>query len=223
MIVTRTIRYQYEPGFIKYQMRMNISGLKTTLIRGLTLAVPLAIVGYVLIRVIQIIRKLITPIATKIGIHHVLGNATLSIITVLLIILFIFGLGLLMQIRIVLRLRQRLEDTILHFAPSLNYFKLMADDKLKVTNSQNEWKPVLVFSEEKYNAAFIVEETEQLVTLFVSKGTSLKDGEIMTVYRKDVTIHPATYEELDKFSRAFGKGFISILENNEAVAVEKQS
>ncbi len=167
---------------------MKFSGLKTTLIRGLTLAVPLAIVGYVLIRVIQIIRKLITPIATKIGIHHVLGNATLSIITVLLIILFIFGLGLLMQIRIVLRLRQRLENTILHFAPSLNYFKLMADDKLKVTDSQNEWKPVLVFSEEKYNAAFIVEETEQLVTLFVSKGTSLKDGEIMTVYRKDVTV-----------------------------------
>src|SRR4249919_1345648 len=105
MIVTRTIRYQYEPGFIKYKMLMNFSALKTTLIRGLTLAVPLAIVGYVLIRVILIIRKLITPIATKIGIHHVLGNATLSIITVLLIILFIFGLGLLMQIRIVLRLR----------------------------------------------------------------------------------------------------------------------
>ncbi len=191
---------------------MKFSGLKTTLIRGLTLAVPLAIVGYVLVRVIQVIRKLITPIATKIGIHHVLGNATLSIITILLIILFIFGLGLLMQIRIVLRLRQRLENTILHFAPSLNYFKLMADDKLKVRDSQNEWKPVLVFSEEKYNAAFIVEETEEMLTLFVSKGTSLKDGEIMTVYKKDVTIFPATYEELDKFSRAFGKGFISIIE-----------
>jgi len=202
---------------------MKFSGIKTTLIRGLTLAVPLFIVVYVLIRFIQIVRKIITPIATKMGIHHILGNATLTILTILLVLLFILALGLLAKIRMVSNVRQKLENTILHFVPSLNYFKLMADDKLKVTDSQNEWKPVLVFSEEKYNAAFIVEESEQLVTLFVSKGTSLKDGEIMTVNRKDVTIVPATYDELNKFSRAFGKGFISILEKNNTLTVEKQS
>jgi uncharacterized membrane protein len=192
---------------------MKFAGLKTTLIRGLTLAVPLAIVVYVLIRMIQVIRKIITPFSTKIGIHRMLGNATLTILAVLLILIFIFLLGLLMQISFISETRQQLENTILKFVPSLNYLKLMAADKLEVQNSQNSWKPVLVFSEEKYSAAFIVEETETLVTLFVSKGTSLKEGEILTANKKDVQLFPATYEQLNKFSRGFGKGFISIIEN----------
>jgi uncharacterized membrane protein len=192
---------------------MNFSGLKTNLIRGLTLAVPLLIVLYVFIRMIQIIRKIITPVATKLGIRHILGNATLTILTILLILIFILLLGLLARIRTVSNARQKLENMILHFVPSLNYFKMMADDKLKLTDSQNEWKPVLVFSEEKYSAGFIVEESEELVTLFVSKGTSLKDGEILTANKKDVLLFPATYEDLNNFSRAFGKGFISIIEN----------
>jgi hypothetical protein len=187
--------------------------LKTTLIRGLTLAVPLVIVAYVCIRMIQITRKVITPVATKIGIHRFLGNATLTILTVAVILILILLLGLLTQIGFVSKIRQQMENAILRFIPSLNYFKLMADDKLKVDDSQNEWKPVLVLSGKKYSAGFIVEETELMITLFVSKGTSLKEGEILTTNKKDVTIIPATYDQLNKFSRAFGKGFISIVEN----------
>ena len=200
---------------------MKFSNIRTTIIRGLTLAVPLAVIAYVFIRMIDIIRKVITPLSLKLGINRLLGNATLTILTLLLILIIVFILGLLTRFASVSTIRQQLENIIIRFVPSLHYLKLMAADKLTIANSQPAWKPVLVFSEEKYSAGFIVEESELLVTIFVSKGTSLKDGEILTANKADVLLFPATYEQLDRFSREFGKGFISII--NQAVKQQKTS
>jgi hypothetical protein len=150
--------------------------------------------------------------------HVVTSIGVGPILTVIFIMILILLLGLLTQIGFVSKIRQQMENAILRFIPSLNYFKLMADDKLKVDDSQNEWKPVLVLSGKKYSAGFIVEETELMITLFISKGTSLKEGEILTTNKKDVTIIPATYDQLNKFSRAFGKGFISIIEKGKEIS-----
>jgi hypothetical protein len=144
-----------------------------------------------------------------------LGGATLTVIAILIIVLIIFLLGVLMQISYVSHLSQKLEDLILKFVPSLNYLKLMATDQLELENAQNTWKPVLLFIESRFNAAFIVEETQAMVTLFVSKTVSLKEGEIVTAYKKDILMVPATYEQLHKFSRACGRGFISVVESQK--------
>jgi hypothetical protein len=64
----------------------------------------------------------------------------------------------------------------LKFIPSLNHLKVMAADKLNLESSQNVWKPALVYFEEKYNAAFIVEEGELMVSLFLTKTNSFKEG-----------------------------------------------
>jgi uncharacterized membrane protein len=192
---------------------MKFANLRTTLIRGLTLAVPLAIVGYVLFRVIQIIRKIIAPVVTKLGIHRILGGATVTILAILLLLIVILLLGLLMRVSFIAGIRQKMEDTILRFVPSLNYLKLMEANQLDLKNSQNSWKPVLINAGDKFHAAFIVEESDDLITLFVSKGTSLKEGEILTTFKKNVTTIPATFDLLNKYSKAFGKGFISMAKN----------
>jgi len=194
-----------------------MNSLKKIFIRGLTLAVPLAIILYVFGRILEIIKKVIAPVAEKWGIHRLLGDATLTILAILFIALIILFLGFLLRIDSVSKIRQQIEDLILKFVPSLNFLKLMAADKLELANSQNAWKPVLLFIESRYNAAFIVEEDESMVTLFVSKGTTLKDGEIVTAYKKDILIVPATYEQLNKFSRSFGKGFISVVNKAKKV------
>jgi hypothetical protein len=190
-----------------------MAALKKIFFRGLALAVPLGIVGYVFYRILHIIERIISPVTIKLGIHRILGGATITILALLLILLFILLLGLLMKISVVSGIRQKMEDTILKFVPSLNYLRLMGADKLDPEDSHNNWKPVLLNAEGKYHAAFIVEETETLITLFVSKGTSLKEGEILTTHKKDITVIPATFEQLDKFSKGFGKGFISLIED----------
>jgi uncharacterized membrane protein len=193
---------------------MKNTGLKTTLVRGLTLAVPVVVITYVFIRITGIFEKMIGPVAEKMGIDKIFGQLTLTIIALLIIILLILLLGLMMQIPVVANMGKETEAIVLKFIPSLNQLKVMAADKLNIENSQNAWKPVIVLLEQKYNGAFIIEESNDLITLFVSKGTSLQEGEIVTTQKKEVSITPVTYDELHKCSKAFGKGYISLIKVN---------
>ena len=63
------------------------------------LAIPLAIVLYVFGRIVGIFKKIIAPLAAKMGIDRILGELTLTIFAIALIILIILLLGLLMQIQ----------------------------------------------------------------------------------------------------------------------------
>ena len=51
---------------------------KTTLVRGLALGIPIAVILYVFIRILVVIEKLISPAAEAIGIQRLLGEITLN-------------------------------------------------------------------------------------------------------------------------------------------------
>jgi uncharacterized membrane protein len=190
---------------------MKPRGLKRIFFRGMALAFPLAVMGYIFIRIVVIFQKTIQPVAIKLGVQRVLGAATLTIFAILLILLVILVLGLLMQFSGVSIIRQQLEDTIMKFIPSLNHLKALEADNIDLENSQTTWKPILLLFEQKYSAAFIIEENGDFITLFVSKGTNLKQGEILTTNKKDVILIPASFQELHKYSKAYGKGYISLI------------
>jgi len=186
---------------------------KTTLGRGLALAVPLAIVLYVFLRVIEVFKKLIAPVAEKIGVDRVRGELVLTILAIALIILIIVLLGLLMQITVVATVRSQVENIILKFVPSLNQLKLMAADTLDLDTEENTWRPVLLYTKEKakYNPAFIVEEDEEMLTLFICLETNIRKGEILIVNKEKVSTIPISFTDLHKCTRAAGKGFLGII------------
>ena len=186
---------------------------KTILGRGLALAVPLAIVLYVFLRVIEVFKKLIAPVAEKIGVDRVRGELVLTILAIALIILIIVLLGLLMQITVVATVRSQVENIILKFVPSLNQLKLMAADTLDLDTEENTWRPVLLYTKEKakYNPAFIVEEDEEMLTLFICLETNIRKGEILIVNKEKVSTIPISFTDLHKSTRAAGKGFLGII------------
>lgn len=151
---------------------------KRILGRGLALAVPLAIVLYVFMRIVGVFEKIISPIAAKMGIQKVLGELTLTIFAVILIIIIILLLGLLMQIAIVSAIRSQVEDVILKFVPSLNQLKLMAADNLDLETAENAWRPVLLYTKEKakYNPAFVVGRAKSLLRYLFATKPTLKEA-----------------------------------------------
>jgi hypothetical protein len=179
----------------------------------LALAIPIAIITYVFIRIIGVIELLIKPIATKFGIDKFFGELTLSLIAVFLILICITFLGYLMRIAAVSKIQKEIESVILNILPSLNYLKVMENDFVKLENNQNAWSPVLLFNENKYCPAFIIEEDDNLITLFICKGTGLKEGEILTTYKEEVKLIPTTITELFKCSKDYGKGYLGIIKN----------
>ena len=185
--------------------------LKRTFGRGLALAIPLAVLGYVFVRIVGVFEKMITPLAGKMGVDRLLGELTLTLLACLLIVVLILFLGMLMKISLISRLGTDMESVILRFIPSLNQLKSIANEKLDLGIAQDTWKPVIMLHEQKYSPALIIEENDTLITLFVSKGTSLKDGEILITNKGEVRLHPITAHELHMCSKAFGKGFLSLI------------
>ena len=120
-----------------------------------------------------------------------------------------------------------MESLVLKFIPSLYQLKAMADDKLELQNAKDTWKPVILLHENKYSAAFIIEEEGDLITLLVSKTVTLSDIEILITKKSEVKTIPVNYMDLQKCSKAFGKGFISLIngsnpEGMQSSEVEKK-
>ena len=184
---------------------------KTTLVRGLALGIPIAVILYVFIKILVVIEKLISPAAEAIGIQRLLGEITLTILALSVIMLFVLLLGLLTRIRKVETVRTEMEALVLKFIPSLYQLKAMADDKLELQNAKDTWKPVILLHENKYSAAFIIEEEGDLITLLVSKTVTMNDTEILVTKKSEVKTIPVNYMDLQKCSKAFGKGFISLI------------
>jgi uncharacterized membrane protein len=194
---------------------MSKTKFKTVLGRGIALAIPVAIVLYVFLRIIGMLKKAIAPVAADIGIQHIWGELTLTIFAIILIIGIILLLGLLMQITVVASISTQVEDIILKFIPSLNQIKLLAADSLDLDTEEISWRPVLVYTIEKakYNPAFIVDEDEEMVTLLLCLEPNIKKGEILIVNKEKIKIIPITFTELHRCSRAAGKGYLEIIKS----------
>lgn len=194
-----------------------LDAFKKALGRGLALAIPLAIVLYVFAKIVGVFTKIIAPVAHKIGVAHILGELTLTIFAIILIILIILFLGLLMRIAVVATIRTQVEDIILKFVPSLNQLKLLAADTLDLEDAETTWRPVLLYVKEKgkYSPAFVVEEDDERVTLFVLFETAMQKGEVAVYDRERITLTPLSFTQLHAANRAAGKGFLSLIKEHQ--------
>ena len=180
------------------------------------MAIPLGVALYVFARIVKACEKLIAPMATKLGIDRLLGDLTLLILTVLLLLLVIYALGLLMGIGVVAVFGKSLESTVLKLFPSLSYFKTMASEKLDFRDESTNWKAVILFYEDSYQGGFIIEEEPDLITFYVMKGTTLNDGEVHIIPREKVKFFEIPPSELVHRSRQYGKGFLSLIKQHSA-------
>lgn len=184
---------------------------KKTIIKGIALGAPLGIAVYILLRFIKIFEKIIAPFAKKFEVETIFGEITLSILAVLFMVVLAFLLGLLMQFPFVANIRRKIEAVILNMFPSLNRLKLMATEKLDIENAANKWRPVLLQKGKEYLPAFIIDEAGDWVTFAKVKAPSTEPGDIVVTNRSEVSYTEISMEEMKKFNKQFGKGYISLI------------
>jgi hypothetical protein len=185
--------------------------LKKTIVRGIALALPLSIVVYVVYRFFKIFEKAIAPIAKKFGVDSILGELTLTFFSVLVMFVIVLVLGLLMRISFIADIRKDVEGWILKFIPSLNHLKLMAAEKLDLENAVTKWKPVLVLKGDQYMPAFVIEENSDWIVLAITKAPTTEPKDVQILKRSSVVYQEITMKQMGDFNKAFGKGYLSII------------
>jgi uncharacterized membrane protein len=192
-------------------MNMTFQNIKRTIGRGLALAIPLGVVLYIFIKFLGMTERVLGPLATKLGYDRILGGLTLTILSILFILILIFILGLFMRLAVIASLGNKMEDVVLKIIPSLANLRTIAKEKLDLEDQSTGWKPVMVLYEKKYMPAFVIEENDKLITLYLIKNQSFNDGEFVIVEKNEVSLFPATASEINQYSRQYGKGFLSLI------------
>lgn len=190
---------------------MNKTKLKTIFADGLILALPLAIAVYFFTKVLIGFRAMVKPFALKLGIERIFGGLTLSILATLLIVVCIMLLGLAMRLSVVEKIRTELERILLKFFPPLNQLKGMLADRLDREEATNAWKAVILCQGNKFEPAFLVEETEEAANFFVVKGPSVQDGSTLILSKQNLNYFPITSSDLRKWVKHNGKGALQLI------------
>jgi hypothetical protein len=185
--------------------------IKRTLLRGIALAVPVGIVVYLFLHFVGVFEKKIAPIAEKFGIEHIWGELTLTVLAIIALLVFVFLLGLLMQLPIVASFRNSVEEIILKVFPSLNHLKLMAAEKLNAGNATSKWKPALIKRNEQYSPAYIIEESSEWITYVPVKVPTTEPGDMVLVSAGSIRYQEITMKQLVDCNKQFGKGYQSLL------------
>jgi hypothetical protein len=195
---------------------MSTFSLKKTIFNGITLAIPLGIILYVLMRIMGVLKKAITPIAEKIGIERLFGEITLTILVVFVILILIFVCGLLMRLPIIKGFRSYIEGLIIRVVPSLNHLKLIAAEKLDVQSETLQWKPILLWrkNEEEYVSAYLIEETNDWIIIAITNMPSTEPGQVLITKKSVVVYKEITMTEMQEHNKLFGKGYLSLIDTN---------
>ncbi|WP_310377700.1 hypothetical protein [Flavobacterium sp.] len=101
--------------------------MKTTIKGGIFFLLPFVFIVMIVEKIISLISSIITPIATKFGIDHFAGKATIGILIALSVLTVCFFGGLLMRINIFKRLNKKLDEKLLKLFPAYDELKLKAN------------------------------------------------------------------------------------------------
>lgn len=105
--------------------------MKTTIKGGMFFLLPFVFIVMIVEKIISLISSIITPFATKFGIQHFAGKATIGILIALSIFAICFLGGLLMRINIFKKLNKKLDEKLLKLFPAYDELKSKATNENK--------------------------------------------------------------------------------------------
>jgi uncharacterized membrane protein len=184
----------------------------STMINGILFAIPLGAVIFIFGKLLASLQKLVGLLADQVGVHRLLGEFTLVVVSVALIMLFCFVLGVLLQRATFLRVvGDSVEGFAVRVIPSLGFLKSMASEKLDI-QAGDAWKGILLKDDDSWLPAFLIEETEQWQSVFIPEAPKGDGGEVRIFPRGSITIKPVDLGVVRSALRVYGKGISACLD-----------
>jgi uncharacterized membrane protein len=155
--------------------------LKTTVIGGLLVLVPIAVCAYAAITTVKTIHGALSPIATLLPVQNLGGVAVAEILAILLFIAVCFLLGLLVRTKGGKTLGGWLEGKLFKFFPGYQTMKKLSRQFLG-QGEDTLGKPVLIRMGESRQIGFLIEEHQSgEITVFVPLAPAFSFGQIHTL------------------------------------------
>ncbi|MEP0132803.1 MAG: DUF502 domain-containing protein [Eudoraea sp.] len=162
-------------------MKRITSFIKTTLIGGLFFVIPIVLVLLIIGKILEIFRKLVTPIADIIPLETIGGITLSGIIALLVLLLLCFIAGLFANTKKANDLKNWIEATILSNIPGYTLLKGMTESAIGV-DSENLKDVVLVDIEEVWQIGFLMDEIDdELSSVYIPGAPNPMSGDVFFV------------------------------------------
>jgi uncharacterized membrane protein len=151
---------------------------------GLFLIIPLIVLIVLGKHALAILAPLGKKIETGLGITSLFGEATVTIICLLILAFCCYIAGLLLQIGLVSNWGSRVEEKLFLFLPGLQILKyrLLGEEDA----SKSSWTGILLKEDDHYTLAFITNPvTEPYLSIFIPEIPKMDAGEIRYMKREE--------------------------------------
>ncbi|WP_110476917.1 DUF502 domain-containing protein [Winogradskyella aurantia] len=183
-----------------------MSFIKKTLLNGFFLLIPISIVGFLLYKIIMVLRLIAHPISKHYSFKFFGMDVLTDFIIAILFLIVCFIVGLLANRKRVRHFSKYLEDTILSKIPGYIFFKGITDGIATSKKSPENFKPVLVEFDDNAQMGFKIESLKTGEDVIYFPGSPVPwSGSIMYVDSKRVRLLDTSVSEALKHLQRLGK------------------
>ena len=182
---------------------------RKTFINGLFLALPVLAILYLGFRILLIIEKMIAPFAEKVGVQHLFGELTLTVFALVFLLILFFFLGVLLHINVLRNLNTQVESIAYKLVPQLYKLKSLTTDGDE-NAFRSGWKPVLLQEDDGWVPAYITEENEKWISVFLPESPDGSSGPIKMLKSETALYKTIDGLKLHAIIHQYGKGMIEL-------------
>jgi uncharacterized membrane protein len=191
---------------IDHGARSALRFLKTTLVGGLVFLVPVLVLVLLVVKVVELSRKVTVPIAAHLPVHPGLALPAADAIVVVVALLACFAGGLLARLSFASRVVRKAETGVLWRVPGYGLIKALTDS-LDKNAAATSMRPVLVKSESHAQLAFEVEQlTDGRRVVYIPSSPDTRAGSVLIVNADKIEPVPTTFIAAISSLRAMGRG-----------------
>ena len=195
-------------------MNRLLQNIKTTFLGGILFLVPLVVLVIFIEKGHAIIEKISAPIVNNFPKIKILGLALQEIITIIVVIIICFFVGLLAKAQQAQKLKQKLEDGLLSNIPGYSFMKNV-NETMMGFESKEDLKVVLVPTDAGWQFAFLVEQiNDDNFAVFVPDAPNPWSGSVCFVNQKDIKEVEITQKEALACIRKLGYGAKDLLKDS---------
>ena len=187
--------------------------MRTTLTGGIIFLLPVVLLIILITKAFHILLKISSPLAAIMTDGDILGLDGSMLVAIFLLILICFVSGLLFRSAKIKKLVASMEENLLTYIPGYALIKSITVDTLGEQADHN-MKPILVQDGDSWNMAFLVEEDEDMCTIFIPDAPRYDAGEIRVVSRKTVKKLDVSTRKFTQSIKNFGSGTLGWLKKN---------
>lgn len=180
--------------------------IKKTLLNGLFLLIPISIVGFLLYKVITVLRLIAHPISKHYSFKFFGMDLLTDVIIFILLLIVCFVVGLLADRKRLRGFTEFLEGNILSKIPGYIFFKGITDGIKSSQKSSENFHPVLVEFDDNAQLGFKIESLKTGEDVIYFPGSPVPwSGAVMYVDSKRVRLLDTSVSEALKHLQRLGQ------------------